>query len=293
MASARVWLVVSLLVVPSLAGCFADLERVPLETRWAAQGTLHAGPTESVLGRPAQLAVDGSISIANTSEVVLTGVTGTLEGNNGSVSLQPVRLKVANRTLDAPAAADDELTLSTGERVLLTLLPSHGEDARLPEGNWTAKAELLYRYRDGGRFDAGRFTFEANLTLQPAASLGVGVATTNQTGVTSIVFEDLAGHAPASEASLSILHVDGDGVEPVANRTVQVERGEGIATVPLDPAYEVPEGSGYTLFRLEAGEHLGVASRPDRAPEQPLPGPGAMLVGLSIAAVAALLRRRR
>lgn len=286
------YLVFALVAASSVAGCMEDLERVPLETRWMGDGQLSAGPVAGIQDRPAQMLVEGGISISNTSSVTLTGVTGSLEGDNGSVPLQPIRLTVGNRTFDAPEAVDGDVELSSGDRVELSLLPQDGEDVRLTEGNWTGTAELLYRYRDGSRFDAGRFTFNATLTLEPAPSLGVGVASTNDTGVRSVVFEDLQGQATPGEATLSIFHVGGGGADPVGNRTVELRGGEGVVIAELDTGYRIPEGSGYTLFQLTSGDAVGMAAHPDLTSEQPLPFPGVVLAILAILALAVTVRRR-
>lgn len=289
----RVLLAFALLLVPSLAGCFSDLKRVRLETRWQANGTLATGPTMSVAGAPAQLVVSGSLSIEPAIPVELTGFEATLESANRSVTMHPARLTVGNRTLDAQEAVDDNLELAHEDAVQLTLLPSKAEGTRLiGEGNRSVEVALQYRYRQGDRFDAGRFRFEANLTPEPPSSLGIGVARTNGSRITGLVFETIGLDAQPGRAGVQVFHVTGAGPSLSANRTVQFEAGEGVVTGELNRSVQIPEGSGYLLLRVELGPLHGVVVHADRSGEQALPFPSPLAL-LAIAGSLAVLARRR
>lgn len=293
MARARAWLTLALLVAPALSGCLSDLERVPLDTGWEAQARLSSGPVALVDDRPAQLVVEGPLSIDQAVPVDLTGIEALIETPNATVELTPVRLSLDEATRDAEAAATENARLSDGSQARLTLVPSDGRDVPLPGERWNLSAELQYRYRDGDSFDAGRFTVETNLTVERAPSLGVGVARTNATGVTALVFEDKAQQAPTrGSATVTVYHVGSNAMTQETNRTATLHRGEGVAIAALDEPVAPVEGEGYQLFRLETTTTQGVAVQSDEPAEQPLPAPGALVALAGLVLVAWIARRR-
>lgn len=284
----------ALLVLPALAGCFSDLERVRLETGWDAEARLNRGPVEIVDGLPAMLVFEGTLSVSPDATVELTGVSGSLSSGNRSIGLQAARLSVGDRTMDPDRAVDERITLSDGQTARVTFLPRKANGTQLGnETRWDAHAELTYRFRDGSRFDAGRFVFDGNLTAEPAGPLGVGVARVEKAQITSLVFADPLDRAPAGQAQVQVFHVTPDEVTRRANRTTSLEAGTGVRLASLSSPVGIPKGSGYQLVFVDTSEATGVVARSDRPTEQPVPGLGAALVLVAIVSAATSLARRR
>lgn len=294
MGRTRVALALALLVLPALAGCFEDLERVELESSWEADGELYRGPAVLIAGAPAQLVVEGQISLPADRAVELTGLGGTLTTTNRTIPMQPVRLTLNGETFEAPNATDAEVELTDGDRARLTLLPEEAGGTQLGNTtNWTGEAELTYRYRQGPEFDAGRFSFEANLTLRSVDGLGLGVARTNGTQISSLVFADVPADTRPGQASVQVFRVTPNGISLEAERTTRLELGNGVVIGQLETSVEVREGSGYQILYADSGTSTGVVAYDAGAGDQPVPSPSPIWLLVAATAAAGVLRWRR
>lgn len=294
MGRTRVALALTLLALPALAGCFEDLERVRLDSSWDADGQLYRGPAVIVAGAPAQLVVEGEISLQQDRVVELTGLDGTLSTSNRTVPLQPARLTLDGETFDAPNATGSDLELTDGDQARLTLLPEGADGTQLGNAtDWTAEAELTYRYRQGPEFDAGRVSFEANLTPRSVQGLGLGVARTTGTQISSLVFADVPADTRPGQAGVQVFRVTSNGVSLDAERTARLELGTGVVIGQLDASVEVREGSGYQILHADSGTSTGVVAHAEEAGDQPVPSPSLFWLVAAVTAAAVVLRRRR
>lgn len=294
MGRTRVALALALLALPALAGCFEDLERVRLDSSWDADGQLYRGPTVLVAGAPVQLVVEGQISLPEDRAVELTGLDGTLSTTNRTILLQPVRLTLNGDTFEPPNATGSEVELTDGDRARLTLLPEEAAGTQL--GNvteWTAEAELTYRYRQGPEFDAGRFSFEANLTARSVEGLGLGVARTTGTQISSLVFSDVPADTSPGQVNVQIFRVTPGSISLDAERTARLQLGNGVVIGQLETSVEVREGSGYQILYTDSGTSTGAVAHDAGASDQPVPSPSPIWLLAAVTAAAAVLRWRR
>lgn len=289
MARLATLLLVASLTLGATAGCLSDIERAPLETRWAAEGTLYETPTATIEDRPAQLVVNGPVTISDNAIVQLTGIQGSLETGNASIPLIPIRVTIQETTFSGSALDDEGRNLSDGDRVQVSFLPRPANETQLTargETNWSAHAELQYRYRVGDRFDAGRIAFDANLTPQQGDGLGTGAPRTDGNQIQSLVFERINQPPVEGAATARIYHVTADGAELIADQTVELEPGEGVVLASLQDAITIREGDGYLLFTVHNEEMVGTVSQPDTPSEQPIPAPGVLILVASLAGLA-------
>lgn len=290
MDHARVVLVVACAALAAVAGCASDLEREPLDSGWEASVTVHDAPSPLVDERPAQVVVEGPLTVAPDRAVELTGFEGELAAGNATLELRPARIAVDGQARPPAAALGNGTTLEDGTRVRLTLVPAEPQSASLEAGPANVTVSLQYRHRDGDRFDAGRFTANATGTPVAAGAGGLGVARTGEDGVTSLVFADLDDRL-APPVTVAAYHVGPDGVTYEGHLDASLSRGEGVAVATLADAEPVPQGEGYLVFRVDAGGVEAAAVQPDHAPDQPLPLPGWLAFPALAAAGLAAARR--
>lgn len=289
MVRARVVTLVLVGVLAAFAGCLSDAERTPQEAEWAADVTVHEAPAGLVHERPVQVHAAGSITLDPGSAFELTGVEGSIEVPNGTVELQPARVQLPEHMLEGDEVPEEQPEVVDGARLSVSMVPVDPDEARLPESPVNVTVELLYRYEQGDAFDAGRIPVTANATRALEAT--AGVARVNDTGVHRLVLPDLDRRFEGS-ITVSAYHVGENTVEYSGHLDAELSRGEGVSTVSLAQAEPVPEGEGYLLFRVEAGEAVAAVVHRDRAAEDPLPAPG-LPVAVAAGLAAALLARTR
>jgi hypothetical protein len=279
---ARVLLVAACALLGALAGCASDLERAPHDPAWNATVQAHPAPVGLVDERPAQIVVEGPLALSPADGVTLTGFEASVETDNRTVDLTPVRLAHEGTAQAAGQAVENELGLEDGDRVRLTLVPEAAVRLPVDRGPLPLDVSLQYRYRDGDAFDAGRFTVEVDATLDDAPGPATGVARVEDGEVTELVFADLDERVPDA-VRVAAYHV-GSSVSYEGHLGASVDRGEGAVTVALAEPHPVPEGSGYTVLRANASGFQAAVLEPDRAEDQALPLPGAAALVAGIAA---------
>lgn len=281
-------------LVPGLlvgAGCLADLERRVLETGWQADGTLYQGPTGELAGQPVLAVVEGPLSIGEGLVVSLTGIEAELRLPNETVALTPVSLSLGGESVPPQEIGDQDPRLSDGLEVEVALLAAPETGGEIPAApNATLAVDLQWSYREGDLFDAGRFSFEGDLTPVDGAPLGLGAVERDEGSVQSIVFSAIGLDIVEGPAQLTVHRVTSNGLEAHATVNATLVPGVGVVRASLDEAVAVPEGQGYLLFHL-GGASSGVATLAFEPGEDAVPAAPVVLV-LALLALSAVARRR-
>lgn len=287
-----VWVLIALLVGPSVAGCLSDLERQQLELAWDPDITVHQGPVQLVEGLPAMVFVDGTVTIDPDATVEVTGVEAELRQANQTVDLRLTRLTVGDRSLRSGDLSETNPELSSGSPVRVTLLPVADQPTRLalePAANLSL--ELQWRFREDQRFDAGRLSVDQNVTVTPPGDLGLGAAVTTDDAVETLVFPAVGRQVPLIDQGVDVFAVKPDGTSRLGPAEVTFRQGEGVALADLDQGVGLPDGHGYLVFMLQDGSLEGTAVHGFGEPEQATPGPGAWLTLGAVIATALMLAR--
>ncbi len=288
-----VWVLIALLVGPSVAGCLSDLEREQLELTWDPGITVHQGPVQIVDGLPTMVVVDGTVTIDPDATVEITGVEAELQQANQTVDLRLARLTVGERALRAGDLSETDPELSSGTPVRVTLLPGADQQTRLAPGPAAnLSLELQWRFREDQRFDAGRLSVDRNVTVTPPGDLGLGAAVTADDTVETLVFPAVGRQVPLVAQGVDVFAVKTDGVSRLGPAEVTFRQGEGVALADLDQGVGLPDDHGYLVFVLQEGPLEGTAVHGFGELEQSTPGPGAWLTLGAVIATALILAPR-
>lgn len=281
-----------MLAAGALPGCVQDLQRRHLDAEWPADVQLLETPAREVRGAPAMLVVSGPVALPDDVSVTATGFEGNLSRGNTTIELEAMRVH-ADEGTRRPGEAAGSLSLTDGENLTVAFAPAADERRRAnPDHAWNVSVEVLWRFEEDSAFDAGRVEVQRNLTPERVGGLGVGVADRAHGSVRGLVFEAIeAGELP-SDLGVTVVRVSGGSAERLDRLEAQVNRSAGTARLGF-PNLEVPQGTGYLLFRLDGPG--GAATTGLVGGQEPVPGPGAgaALALLGLAALGLRGRGRR
>lgn len=287
-----VWVLIALLVGPSVAGCLSDLEREQLELTWDPGITVHQGPVHLVDGLPAMVVVDGMVTIDPDATVEITGIEAELQQANQTVELTLARLTVGDRSLRAGDLSETNPELSSGTPVRVTLLPGADQQTRLaPEPVANLSLELQWRFREDERFDAGRLSADRNVTVAQPEDLGLGAAVTTGDAIQTLVFPAVGRQVPTVDQGVDVFAVKSDGTSRLGPAQVTFRQGEGVALADLDQGVDLPDDHGYLVFMLQDGSLTGTAVHGFGEAEQATPGPAVWLTLGAVVATALIVAR--
>lgn len=279
----------STVIASGVAGCIQDLERRHLETSWTPQVQLTEAPVREAHGAPSMLVASGPVTVPADARITVTGFEANTSRQNTTIPFEAMRVHSSEGTQRA-GEAEGSLSLGAGQNLTVTFAPGDDAPRRAnPSHGWNTSVEVLWRYEDGGAFDAGRLETQRNTTPSRVDGLGVGVVNRSHGQVHGLVFEAIDPPPLGDQVGLVATQVGGGTAETVERLEANVTTSDGTARVTLPSPLEVPQGSGYLVFRLD--DPGGVATTGLVGGQEPIPST-TVLITLAAIAGAALVTAR-